>query len=300
MNIYLIGHRGWIGNKIYRILRINHTIIPCLHRMEDRTEIVNDIYKYNPTHVIICAGITGRPNIDWCEDNKEDTIRSNVIGTLNVIDICYIHNIHCTYIATGCIYNYDNKHPCVTGKGFTENDNPNFIESWYSKSKVIAEDIIRNTKYNNNTLTLRIRMPISDNWESRSLIMKLLSYEKIINIPNSMTILSDMLPLIEPLMNKKSVGIYNFTNSGTITHNQLMDLYIKYIDPDYKYNNFTLYEHNKVIRVKRTNNKLDISKLQQELSNITIPDIKTSIENVMKSLATKKISKNQYYYHQKN
>ena len=26
-----------------------------------------------PTHVLNCAGQAGRPNVDWCEDNKEAT-----------------------------------------------------------------------------------------------------------------------------------------------------------------------------------------------------------------------------------
>jgi dTDP-4-dehydrorhamnose reductase len=54
--------------------------------------------------VLNCAGQTGRPNVDWCEDNKEATIRSNAIGTLNLADVCWLHGVHMTNFATGCIY----------------------------------------------------------------------------------------------------------------------------------------------------------------------------------------------------
>jgi 3,5-epimerase/4-reductase len=42
-----------------------------------------------PTHVLNSAGVTGRPNVDWCEANKAETIRSNVIGTLNIAVSAY-------------------------------------------------------------------------------------------------------------------------------------------------------------------------------------------------------------------
>ena len=47
--------------------------------------MLKDLEDFKPTHVLNCAGVTGRPNVDWCEDNKEATIRSNVIGTLNLV-----------------------------------------------------------------------------------------------------------------------------------------------------------------------------------------------------------------------
>lgn len=54
------------------------------------------------THVINCAGKTGRPNVDWCEDHKIETIESNVIGTLMLAQACWIRDIHLTVMATGC------------------------------------------------------------------------------------------------------------------------------------------------------------------------------------------------------
>ena len=39
-------------------------------RLENREAVIRDIEKAQPTHVLNCAGITGRPNVDWCEDHK--------------------------------------------------------------------------------------------------------------------------------------------------------------------------------------------------------------------------------------
>lgn len=86
------------------------------------------------------AGSTGRPNVDWCEDNKEATIRSNAIGTMNLTDCCFLKGVHCTVFATGCVYQYDDEHP-VGGKGFTEEDETNFDGSFYSFSKAKVESV---------------------------------------------------------------------------------------------------------------------------------------------------------------
>ena len=73
-------------------------------RTEDRTAVQEEIDKIKPTHIFNCAGVTGRPNVDWCESHKEETVRSNGIGTLNLSDICAEKGVHCTVLATGCEY----------------------------------------------------------------------------------------------------------------------------------------------------------------------------------------------------
>ena len=40
-----------------------------------------------------------------------------------------------TYYGTGCIFHYDDEHP-IGGKGFSEEDKPNFTGSYYSHTKV--------------------------------------------------------------------------------------------------------------------------------------------------------------------
>lgn len=99
------GAKGWIAQQIYGLLlRQGRTVQATTVRMEDREAVKAELSKIQPTHVLNCAGCTGRPNVDWCEDNKAATIRSNVIGTLNLTDICEEMGIHVTVFATGCKY----------------------------------------------------------------------------------------------------------------------------------------------------------------------------------------------------
>ena len=46
------------------------------------------VEEVTPDVVINCAGKTGRPNVDWCEDHKEETVRANVTGPLILLDEC--------------------------------------------------------------------------------------------------------------------------------------------------------------------------------------------------------------------
>ena len=147
--------------------------------------------QVKPTHVLNSACLTGRPNVDWCEDHKVErselgeqlepliahslwqwlaaqaadrrrsatafdrpfvfaavpiaslcltlqieTIRVNVLGMLNLADICHTKGIHLTTYATGCIFHYDKDFPENSGKGFKEGDKPNFTGSYYSYTKV--------------------------------------------------------------------------------------------------------------------------------------------------------------------
>lgn len=245
-------------------------------RLQNRESVAKELDEIKPTHVLNAAGITGRPNIDWCEDNKQATMRTNVIGTLNLADLCDERGIHCTVYATGCIFVYDEKHPEGSGIGFTEEDTPNFDGSFYSQTKSYMEPMLKEYP---TCLILRVRMPVSDDLFHRNFVTKIAKYEKVVNIPNSMTILHEMLPASLAMAKKGLTGVYNFTNPGVISHNQVLDLYTKYIDPTYTYQNFTIEEQAKVIKAPRSNNELDTTKLLKDMpEGIVINDIYTAFD----------------------
>jgi hypothetical protein len=151
--------------------------------------------------------------------------------------------------------------------------------SFYSFTKAMVESLLKNYPH---TLTLRVRMPItSDLTSSRNFVYKIAHYEKVVNIPNSMTILDEMLPYSIEMAKRQLTGIYNFTNPGVISHNEVLDLYTKYVDPNYKYQNFTLEEQSKILAAPRSNNELDTTKLQAQFPEML--SIKESyVEHVFK------------------
>jgi dTDP-4-dehydrorhamnose reductase len=272
------GKTGWIGGMMADLIKKHDDIELFLGdaRLENRETLAKELDTVQPSHVLNAAGITGRPNIDWCETHKPETIRTNVIGTLNLADLCYERNVHCTVYATGCIFEYDDEHPLGSGIGFTEEDVPNFAGSFYSQTKGYMEPML---KCYPNALILRVRMPVSDDLFHRNFVTKIVKYEKVVNIPNSMTILHEMLPASLAMAQAGLTGVYNFTNPGVISHNEVLDLYIKYIDPTYHYSNFTVEEQANVIVAARSNNELDTTKLMRDMpEGVVIHDIHTAYE----------------------
>lgn len=188
-----------------------------------------------------------------------------MIGCLNLADVTNAAGIHMTYYGTGCIFHYDESHP-IGGPGFSESDAPNFTGSYYSHTKAIVEDLLRQFP---NVLVLRVRMPIvADLLYPRNFITKIIKYEKVINIPNSMTVLPELLPLSLEMARRGLTGIMNFTNPGAISHNEVLQLYKDYVDPEFAWSNFTVEEQAKVIVAPRSNNLLTTDRIQQEFPEV--------------------------------
>jgi dTDP-4-dehydrorhamnose reductase len=274
------GKTGWIGQKIVALLRQEqHQVFEAKSRLEQREAVTQEIEQVKPDCVINAAGITGMPNVDWCEDHKQETIRANLIGALNLADITYLQGIHMINLGTGCIYEYDEEHPMYSDKGFTEEDEPNFHGSFYSHTKCMLDNLL---KCYPNVLNLRLRMPISSDLHPRSFVTKITRYQKVVNIPNSMSILDDLLPLIPKMAERRLIGTYNFVNPGVISHNEILDLYTQYVNSTFRYVNFSIEEQNKILKAKRSNNYLDATKLQKEFPELK--NIKESIVGVFKKM----------------
>ncbi|CAL5394174.1 unnamed protein product [Camellia sinensis] len=89
----------------------------------ESSQLLADIQNVKPTHVFNAAGVTGRPNVDWCESHKTETIRANVAGTLNLADVCREYGLLMINFATRCIFEYDAAHPKGSGIGYKEEAN---------------------------------------------------------------------------------------------------------------------------------------------------------------------------------
>lgn len=127
-----------------------------------------------------------------------------------------------------------------------------------------------------NVCTLRVRMPISsDLSNSRNFITKISRYNNVVNIPNSMTVLDELLPISIEMAKRKCRGIWNFTNPGVVSHNEILEMYRAYINPEFKWENFSLEEQAKVIVAARSNNELDATKIKKEFPELL--SIKDSI-----------------------
>lgn len=85
----------------------------------------------------------------------------------------------------------------------------------------------------------------------------------------------------------KLTGVFNFTNPGAISHNEVLTLFKKYIRPDFTWKNFTVEEQAKVIKAGRSNCELDTTKFIAACDKLgfTIPEIHVAYENCFKRMA---------------
>jgi dTDP-4-dehydrorhamnose reductase len=285
----VFGKNGWVGGMLIELLKSGgKEFFLADSRCENRESVLAELKKYQPTHVLNAAGITGTPNVDWCETNQEQAPRATVLGSMTGSDLCQELGIHCTPFATGSPLEHDAVHP-IGGKAFTEEDKPNFDGSFYSKTKGFLEQMLLSYK---TTMVLRLRMPISDDLSPRSFVTKIVRYDKVVDVPNSMTVLSDMLPAALLMADAGLVGVYNFCNPGAISHNEVLALYKEIIDPGFTWTNFTVEEQNKILAAKRSNNELDATKLQAALTKLggPVPEVHAAFRSCFERMKAKLVA----------
>ncbi|KAK9037750.1 hypothetical protein V6N11_022651 [Hibiscus sabdariffa] len=83
------------------------------------------------------SSLIGRLKVDWCEAHKLETIRTNVVGMLTLVDTCKEHQLLVINYATGAT------HSLGTEVGFKKEDKPKFIGYVYSKIKSMIEGVLR-------------------------------------------------------------------------------------------------------------------------------------------------------------
>lgn len=271
--ILIYGGKGFIGNYIVSELN-KHNILYKLSskRIYKYDDVVDDINQYKPTHIISAAGFSTPTNIDYYEYNVEDLILTNTTGNLILADLTKRYNIHLTLIMSGCIYKYTNDD--YYNNIYYEKDIPNFYGSTYSANRIATEYLLL---YYTNVCILRLRMPISNEMDAKSLITKIVNYRTVINIPNSMSVLEDVIPFIYTVIDQNLVGVYNLVNNGIITHPEILDLYKFYVNPNYKYTIISEEEQNEKLYALRSNCHISNSKVSQY---IKIPHVKESIINI--------------------
>ena len=296
--VLLFGGNGWIGTKVFNLL-VNQglSVSKAECRADDQSAVLSEIDKIDGlTHIMSLIGRTHGTyegvkigTIDYLEKPGKllDNMRDNLFAPLLLAEICKQKNIHFTYLGTGCIFEYDDVH--VLGdesSGFIESDTPNFFGSSYSIVKGYT-DRLMHLLNDKNTLNVRIRMPITDEYNERNFITKITSYAKVCSLPNSMTVLNELLPVMIQLALEHKVGTVNLTNPGLITHNEILEMYKEIVDPSFTWNNFTIDEQNQILASKRSNNCLDTTLLEC-LTNHKVMNIKDSVREVLKLMATHK------------
>lgn len=285
MKVLIYGHKGWIGGQVIEILqKINHDIILGKSRVENKEGVEKELLETNPTHVMSFIGRThGKigdkeyTTIDYLEQKGKikDNVRDNLFSPVVLALLCKKYDIHYTYLGTGCIFNTDTVND-INNK-IDENGKPNFFGSSYSVVKGYTDELMH--ILDSHCLNIRIRMPITGESNPRNFITKITKYKKICSIPNSMTVLPELLPIMIDMSEKKVTGTINLTNPGLISHNEILEMYKEYVDKDFVWENFTIEEQSEILAAERSNNFLDTTKLEKMYPEVK--NIRDSVKELM-------------------
>jgi len=298
MKLLVYGGNGWICKQFLDYLKnhnlINLELLVLSNNRVDNIDLIKlEIDEIKPTHILCMIGRTNGPGyttIDYLEQTGKlvDNIRDNLFSPVCLAILCQKYNIHLTYLGTGCIFEYKNKTNLEQDKlpddyQFTEDDQPNFFGSSYSIVKGFTDRFMK--LFEENTLNLRIRMPISYDNNPRNFITKITTYSKICSIYNSMTVLPTIFPIIIDLMINNITGTFNLTNPGVISHNEILTMYRDIIDNNFKWSNFDINEQSKILSAGRSNNYLSTNKLQKYYPNIK--NIHDAVRNILLQIKDK-------------
>jgi len=288
MKFLIYGVNGWIGSKVFKLLKEqNIDVLEGGSRVNNVVDLENEIKDIKPTHIISLIGRThGVYNgieyttIDYLEQPGRlvENVRDNLYSPMVLSLLSKKYNFHFTYLGTGCIFEFDEEH--LFGQeinGFNEKSLPNFFGSSYSIVKGFTDQLMH--FFEDSVLNVRIRMPITDEFNKRNFITKISTYSKVCSIPNSMTVLNELLPIMIDMAKNNICGTVNLTNPGLITHNEILEMYKEIVDPQFKWENFTVEEQNKILAGGRSNNFLDTTKLET-----LYPSVKTIKESVREML----------------
>lgn len=288
MKVLVFGSNGWIGGQFVNILQnygTEYKSATC--RADDYDGILKEIEIYQPTNIVSFIGRThGKigdkvyTTIDYLEQDETlvENLRDNLYSPLLLAEISKIKQIHYTYLGTGCIFKFDEEHPFGKEEnGFDEESVPNFFGSSYSVVKGFTDKFMH--LYDDSVLNLRIRMPITGEKNGRNFITKITTYEKVCSIPNSMTVLPELLPMVLELMQQKTTGTFNFTNPGLVSHNEILEMYKEIVDPNFTWKNFSQEEQRAILAADRSNNFLDTTKLECFFPNVK--NVKDSVREIL-------------------
>jgi dTDP-4-dehydrorhamnose reductase len=217
-------------------------------------DVLEEIERHKPTHIVNCIGHTGKHNVDDCEIDKDRTLQANTFVPIIMADAAYRTKVKLVHISSGCIYHFD----YGKQKPITEEEEPDFFDLYYSRTKIYTEQALNIMARKSNILIARIRIPLDNRPHPKNILDKLIKYGKVIDCPNSVTYVPDFCEMLNHLIKIDGRGIFNTVNKFGLYYPQLMDTYKKYV-PDFRYEVMDY----RALPLVRTNLVMSVKKLEK-------------------------------------
>lgn len=270
--VLLFGSSGYVGSVFRR--EMDRRGIPYV-----RVARSHVFTRFDVSLVINCAAYVAKPSVDFCEDNKVETLRGNLLLPAVLSDFSRWLECPFLHVSTGCLYNGDNG-----GKGWSEKDPAQLTfdtgAGIYVSSKQMAEEVVAK---NEHAYICRIRIPFDEEDGERNYISKMLRYPKIYEDLNSLSHRGDFVnACLDLWMASAPFGTYNVTNPGAMWTHDVVDAIRRHLKPE---GQFVYWDHDefhqKVARTKKSNCVLDVSKLLS--TGVKIRPVHEAVEDSLKN-----------------
>lgn len=310
--ILLLGASGYVGRAFAgELRRRGYCFIPLSRKAIDYTDfdlLFDYLRKMRPEFLINAAGYTGKPNVDACELAREETLAANTLLPQTIAHACLMTNTPWGHVSSGGIYTgakvWENgrmriernlnrpemrrlfaEHPeriC----GFTEWDEPNFSFrcqpcNFYGGSKALAEEVLRGV---GQSYIWRPGVPFNEREEARSFLCRIQRYPKVYDSVNSISHVEDFARACLNLWERQApFGIYNVTNPGTVTTQQVVDMIQRMLKPRRRFEFWKDDEefYREGVTVPRSNCILDVSKLSA--SGVEMRPVEEALEDSLRN-----------------
>ena len=225
--IILLGGNGYIGSAYRRYLQSHGVTFAAPGRKHldcaNSAQLADFLHQNKAEFLINAAGYTGKPNVDACEDNKAACLLGNAVLPGIVAQACSEAGIPWGHVSSGCLYSGRR----ADGRGFTEDDAPNFSFrqnncSFYSGCKALGEEVLSTAP---QCYLWRLRIPFDENDSARNYLSKLMRYERLLEVENSLSDLGEFVRATLQCRQKKlPYGTYNMTNPGSVTTREVVEI----------------------------------------------------------------------------
>ncbi len=221
----LLGSSGYVGTAFRKLLAARQIPFAPVPRQyfNDADSLASHLKSIRTDWLINCAGFTGKPNVDACELQKAECLLGNAVLPGTIRAACEQLNIPWGHVSSGCIFTGRN----AQGKGFTEEDSPNFSFrqnncSFYSGTKALGEEVLEGARH---CYIWRLRIPFDNTTSPRNYLQKLISYKTLLEAENSLSNLEEFVSAcVDCFERKLPYGIYNLTNPGSVWTSEVVDL----------------------------------------------------------------------------
>ena len=207
MTILIIGN-GQIGNFYLE----HYTEIGTPARIATGVDITDfgqvekAVKEFQPSVVINTAAAT---SLEWCGLNRTRAFEVNVLGAANVARACDQMGTYLIHFSSGCIFSSADG---VDAR--KEEDRPD-PASYYGWTKVWSEELVNFERSGAfECLILRPRQPVSSKVNHKNMLVKMLTFSKFVDTPNSGTVIEDLVEWTDALIDRRATGVFHVANEG--------------------------------------------------------------------------------------